>query len=308
MVLVVKSAGMLFHLLLELFWDNVYIYVLLCMHVCMYVCMYVRTYAYISVLTSISANLAEVLEKRGNSRPDINAESTMVRPASALMVLVTKMTALHTASETGCLDCAKLLLSHGANKEARMSLKGFPKMFDTEFDLWMYKAMNDVQKKGETRTYPSLVQVRPIHLAAKHGCCDCIELLIMHHADVDDAMVLAYEHNYYNKSNEDRSHVATASFMGADACFIRPLDLALAYSANTDEGKVCVKNLLLAGAATDHIVVDAQGELLEDAGFLKRLEVVNATANATPQVTKCKHWTLNIKTKGTSPGLLIQEM
>jgi len=233
--------------------------------------------------------------------PDVNAGYSSTRSGGKLRVHVDGITALHNACEVGCPDCVQLLLAHGAKKEAMTDLTAFPTWFDAAIHPWMYEALTDFREKGHKQfRYPVLVNVQPLHMAVKNTCQECIEQLLQHHVDVNAQARLGYEHSYYQRSNATRSY-EQVSMIGTDACVLKPLDLALAFG--TVE---MVKKFMAAGADMTSITVDSKAKLLNNADFLKRLNIVNSTQNAL-QIDRCQHWKL-ADAKGEkklSPGLLL---
>ena len=274
---------------------------------------------------------AKVFDKAEHERPAVNLTYATVLPLGQLKVMVKNVTALHDACKAKCERCAKNLLVRGIDPDVEMSMKGFPAWFEVSIHPWMYEAMQDYRTRGTTTyRYPSLLEVRPIHFAAKAGCDKCIDELAKHHAVVDATMTLGYEESYYNRTG-DRGF-EQVSIMGLDVCFISALDLALAF-----DHKLVATKLIKAGAATTPITVDSEGKLLNMSRCLRRqaeavvgllqtlttggergdmlhqprleqLGILNATTTGMPQILKCKHWTASSKAvdKDFSTGALMR--
>ena len=266
-----------------------------------------RTVLHIAAQKQYAEALNFVLDRKirkERDRPEVDAEIKAIRTVGDdVKLLMSNVTALHDACHANCGRCTRLLLQHGANAQATLFVKLFPTSWYNTLQRWMYKAFaRFTREKNKTVEFPVLEGLQPIHLAAKRGCHTCIEHLNKLQVNINARSMLGLEYNEY--TIHASGEFSQQSSSGKGACLMRPLDLALAYGHD-----LSAQYLIRAGADTTRITVDS-GSKLVNTERLKRLGIINMTTNTTPQLIKCRLWTVSNTTnrKEVSPGALMRAL
>jgi ankyrin repeat protein len=94
------------------------------------------------------------------------------------------MAPLHAASRSGHVDCARLLLDHGAhvNASAQLTLRWTPVHF-ASYDGHLSVAQLLLQH-GASLHAPDDLGTTPLYLVSESGCLEIVRLLLDHGADV----------------------------------------------------------------------------------------------------------------------------
>ncbi|CAJ1398558.1 unnamed protein product [Effrenium voratum] len=121
--------------------------------------------------------------------PDVNSAAAFVEEQAVnhFKLALTHSTALHIACESGCYSCVESLLV--ANASVSPKTDAYAVREQAEQDDFVSENLRDYlfteEDKVPDYAFSMVSGLRPIHLAAMHGCDACLERLLHHGEDGD---------------------------------------------------------------------------------------------------------------------------
>ncbi|CAJ1398560.1 unnamed protein product [Effrenium voratum] len=156
-----------------------------------------ETVLHVAAARNFGDTLNMILQKRPahckkpllDQLPDVNSAAAFVEEQAVnhFKLALTHSTALHIACESGCYSCVESLLV--ANASVSPKTDAYAVREQAEQDDFVSENLRDYlfteEDKVPDYAFSMVSGLRPIHLAAMHGCDACLERLLHHGEDGD---------------------------------------------------------------------------------------------------------------------------